>query len=419
MNRIIPKIMVGLLAFVAIVPLYSVSANNGSRAVADASSLTGRVVDVEDLYSNKDWQEGWNDYLKREVGDNYKELLDRNWQSLQRAEKIKSLFPARKESARLVYPEYIGGLYINKEDFLTVQVVKKNVPSVGSQDYLAFQKTIEIAGQDIDVEYVEYSYEQLNSVYETILSSFKKGHAVTNIKALYIDEMSNRVIVELGEYTEDKIKAFKETVSDSGIVWIKRGKEASFFHNPGGTLANICSLGYRARKTNATSRTGIITANHCFGNMSLTVPGIGTVTERTTLGGDADAAWIEGNATKTNTLNKGPNNTSPGPALSTSVVNSFTVGQRVGKVGISSAYTIGTVTNISYATILDGWAYWDLVNTTAWAQGGDSGGIVFAATSNTATHTTAGIVTGGPAGGGQFFFTKASVINSRFGLQRY
>lgn len=129
-----------------------------------------------------------------------------------------------------------------------------------------------------------------------------------------------------------------------------------------------------------------------------------------------DAAFITTvNQTITSTLN----NTNR--QLNTDVTTNFFVGQWVGKAGSKTGITTGKVTGVNVSTLLYDNTIPvpillnDLIETDYKSTGGDSGSVAFSG--EIGNYDTAGIHNGG--NDTNKYFTKASTINSQFGLTRY
>lgn len=129
-----------------------------------------------------------------------------------------------------------------------------------------------------------------------------------------------------------------------------------------------------------------------------------------------DATFITTvNQTITNTLN----NTNR--QLNTDVTTNFFVGQWVGKAGSKTGITTGKVTGVNVSTLLYDNTIPvpillnDLIETAYKSTGGDSGSVAFSG--EIGNYDTAGIHNGG--NDTNKYFTKASTINSQFGLTRY
>ena len=250
---------------------------------------------------------------------------------------------------------------------------------------------------------------------------------VENIRGLYINTSSNRVIIELEKYNEKEIKKIKENVINSEMISFEQA--GSFENianiNPGAqftsSIGKGCSYGYRAKTS--TGQVGIVSAGHCFSGTGNTISGVGTVTmhrNNTTL----DAAFIATNSgiTPTNTLNQNPPFSSYN-TISTTVVSKFS-GQRIAKLGYVTGYTVGGIISANYSyTDGNGNTYTNLIRANLLVDNGDSGGVVIETTltfPNT-SYATIGIARskGNGSYSGQALITKASLINSTFGLSRY
>ena len=137
-----------------------------------------------------------------------------------------------------------------------------------------------------------------------------------------------------------------------------------------------------------------------------------------------DAAFVQTNSgvTPTNTLDQKPAfgtyNT-----ISTTVTSSYVTGQSIAKLGYRTGYTMGNVVSGNYSYTDQGVTYTDLVRASLAVEQGDSGGIVIETrlTFPNTSYTTAGIVKskGNGSFSGQALITKASKINSIFGISRY
>lgn len=432
MKKLLSKILFLIFVFAIIVP--NVFAITNSKSTQNDNS----IIAVEDLFENEEWQHDFELFLAQELGDNYKEIIDSNWNSAVTAENIRNLF-TKSRSGETIYPEYIGGLYINDGNNLVVQIVDDYLPEKKDYNYNTYNKILTMS-DNLIVENVQYPLNELNTIiqflenyyktnysyetyaiYNNVLASVSNFTLGENVESFYIDEAKNRVVVKLYKNTLSEIEKFKDTVVNSQAIIFEQADKLVDEHNPGGPLpaTNTCSLGYRARISSNTSIVGIMTAGHC----SQTGGEVGTVIVNSNgslfgtiwswqQSGSIDAAFIATlGQTLTNTLNKNSSNTGTGPTLSTTVASSFTAGQWVGKVGISTGYTVGKVVSPS-ATVA---GFTNLVTATYDSSSGDSGSIVFSG--STSNYITAGIHKGRT--GSNALFSKASVINSAFGISRY
>lgn len=378
---------------------------------------------IEDVVEDEKFIHETNEYMKKSIGEDYKEKLANNYKAVKNAQKIENTFK-KNGNGTSIYPQYIGGLYINENDNLVVQVVKKNIPNSKNKEYSNYEKIKQI-DNNANIEYVEYSYEELKNIHDIVLNEY--FGKVENIRGLYINTSSNRVIIELEKYNEKEIKKIKENVINSEMISFEQA--GSFENianiNPGAqftsSIGKGCSYGYRAKTS--TGQVGIVSAGHCFSGTGNTISGVGTVTmhrNNTTL----DAAFIATNSgiTPTNTLNQNPPFNSYN-TISTTVVSKFS-GQRIAKLGYVTGYTVGGIISANYS-YTDGNenTYTNLIRANLLVDNGDSGGVVIETTltfPNT-SYATIGIARskGNGSYSGQALITKASLINSTFGLSRY
>lgn len=357
--------------------------------------------------------------LKEFLGNNYKEIIQKNTASAQNIENIQSII--NNEISE--YPDYIGGFYIDKNDNnVVIQIVKDDEPIKSKSQiasYNLYQKILSV-DNTAKIEYVDYSYNEINFVIEVLENYYSENFENGYIDAYYDDIVNNRVVVELKDYSEQTIKEFKENVIDSPIIYFSEPREiieyASFKAGEG--IPGLgCSIGFRA-KLNGSE--GFVTAAHCVSGVNEVVPLFGTV-KKYRKSGNVDAAWIDLNfgITILNSLYNNPLMITLVAPLDNTPVTSFVVGQLYGKSGASSYYTFGNIesVNASGAGGLTG-----LVGTSVYATNGDSGGIVVKITGTgnlPIKFQTAGIVHGGPTGGGNLLFSKASSIVSAFGVVTY
>lgn len=408
MNRkIIPVIMV----FAVMLGTISV---NAKSSVALSEKYFATDSSVEGLVTNSKFIKDVKEYLIKEYGENYKQIISKNKESVEKARRIESTF-SKKVNGTVEYPNYVGGLYIDEKDNLVIQFVEKEASNLKS-DYVN-QLSVD---DSVNVEYVKYSYEDLKKVHDKILNYFIKENKEEYITGLYIDVIKNRVVVELKENNEEGIKKFKDLVIDSPMVIYDDERVLSDIAsaNPGGAFTSSsnqgCSWGYRAKTSSG--ETGMISAGHCFTGNGGSVSGIGTV-KKWKNSGSVDAAWVQ-TSSGTNTLAKKPTFSNV-TTLSTSVITSFYTGQKLAKLGQTTGYTTGSVTNPSYTGTF-GTKFTDLVLASLPAGAGDSGAIVM---EQTATFNdgfkTAGIAKAAQNNSTAMVFVKATRINSDFGLSRY
>lgn len=259
------------------------------HAKSSINKNTYVIMTAEEILQDKKSKEEIEDYLIRELGVNYKLKLEQNEKSSSDAQSIEKSFD-KDEKGVTIYPDYFGGMYIDKDDRLVIQIIQNEISVSNIEEYLKLTSGYSNA----NLEYVKYSYKELNEIHNAILDYFLSDNKSVNIVGVYIDVLSNHVVVELKEKSEDTIKLFKEKISDSPMIWFEQGQifEVISDLNPGDSYG-ICSFAYRARLS---GKNGIVTAAHCVSsgqNLSF-----GTV-KKWQRSGSIDAAWIETNGSNT------------------------------------------------------------------------------------------------------------------------
>lgn len=368
---------------------------------------------MEDLINTDKYKNIINQEYIKIYGENYMQFLKDNEEASIKADNIKRIVKYDGKDINDTY-NFFGGIYIDKNNNVVVQIVEKNIPNEKNEEKNAYDEIIK--DESIIVEYVDYSEKELNTIYNKIVDYYLSTKK-SNIDEIYIDTINNRVIVNLVKYNDDEILNFKNKVDNSKLVKIGKGNNITTYttFKPGAAWFNSgseCSWGYRAK---AGTKAGMVTAGHC-GSSGQTINGIGKVT-KWKMSGNVDAMFVDISNTG-NSVSNTLNITNP-PAtttISTTVVSSFTVGQTLGKIGAESSFTHGSVSSTNNS--INGLT--GLIKTNFWAEEGDSGGIVFKyPDTSLGGYKTAGIVEGGPIGGGNFSFTKADNINTQLILSRY
>lgn len=382
-------------------------------AKSNVGENTNEIITAEEILEDERTQKEIENYLVKELGENYKSELEQNEKAVSNAQSIEKNFE-KNEKGDTIYPDYFGGMYINEDNQLVIQIIKNKVSTSNTEKYSKLTNGY----SNTNLEYVKYSYQELNKIHDEILDYFLNDNKSVVVTGLYVDVLSNNVVVELKEKSEETIELFKEKVNNSPMIRFEKGQnfETITNLNPGASYGN-CSFAYRARLS---GKNGIVTAAHCVSSgQSLS---FGTV-KKWQRSGSIDAAWIETNSsnTPTNTLAQKPPFSNI-TTIATNVVTSFYSGQRVAKLGGTTGFTVGSVTNGSYSVTVDGIAYTNLVRANLVANSGDSGGIVIDqnAILGSSGYYTAGVVTAkSSTSGTDMLFTKASQVNSIFGLTRY
>lgn len=332
--------------------------------------------------------------MAKAFGDNYDEIIKNNLYEADIANKIESLM---KSYYKELYPSYYGGMYISDDSLnLIVQIVEDNIPENDSEEYSVYKKVLNM-DSTIKIEYVKYSYNELNNINDEIVKYFNSDKAnnliYENFSANYVDIFNNRAVVVLIENNEKLQEEFEKavlfdskTVEYSKFINFKQGDHAKTTGNlkPGGTInlpAGQCSMGFRTKHN---GKNGYMLAGHCA--TGLNVGGtIATGTLRVKQFANlqsGDYAFIENNSswTPTNTL------AYTATGITTLAVVSYcpgiTAGMAVAKAGIATQYTAGTVqytdVNVRYTTGPNTYiTINNLVQAAMRVNCGDSGGPVF------------------------------------------
>lgn len=386
--------------------------------------IIGSTMTVNALTYNND---KITESLKNYLGSDYEEEVISNNLSAEKIKDIEALFK-REFVFDNIYPNYIGGMYINNNNKVVIQIVKQS-PEKELTNETIYNK-IQYIVEDATIEYVKYSYNEVYSIINILNKYYEENYANSNIVAYYDDVVNNRVVVELKDNSSEEINNFKKNVVDSPVIFFKESSNptdlveietvnGSANYLPGGSILTLpCSIGFRAKLG---TKKGFVTAAHCIDDgVGQEIPLYGVV-KKWKKSGKIDAAWIEsdplypiGDGLKYNPQAGGlsyPINNTP--------VKNIVVGELYGKSGFASEYTYGKIKSLNYSAS----GITDLVFTDIYAQGGDSGGIVFkilGTGTKPTSYITAGIVKGGiSSSGGNMYFTKASNIVSDFGLTTY
>ncbi|MCL2397665.1 MAG: S1 family peptidase [Defluviitaleaceae bacterium] len=442
---------ISILLLALIVSSFSVILTGGNF---NGSNYEHEILLPEDLFQNEEFVAAVEEYMIESFGAEFLYNSDRA-QII--AQNILSYFSDSRAAADATLPDFLGGIYINDNGNLVVQVV--DGPASRSMSANAFLSYFE--SDELIIEYVSFSEMELLSVFNHIgvfYDTNPDSRAGSNINAWRVDTFNNRVAVQLTTYSEDEIARFRKNIIDSPMVVFEKAtyifapalfegyigdlpeppsNSFSILENAIDVLAegsatplsttlrpgsgvfdqvtnSTHSLGYRARTAGNIS--GIVTTGHSVVDRQ-SFP-FGTVIGRTFFG-RVDAAFIQTNAnvTVTNSFPSPPYPASVS-ALSTAVVQPV-LGSPVFKIGVGSGFTSGTIRDLNFAVTLNGERL-SLVGTDAWAQNGDSGGIVFSRAIGPSNYNTLGIVSAAPVGGGPaMLFVRATDINTIFNLQRF
>lgn len=327
-----------------------------------------------------------------------------------------------------------GGAYIDDTSNLVVLLAEndKNVMN---------KITSVVDENNIEIEYVSNTLEELKNLKQHItdyVQNNMESEIASYICSTGLDEQNNHLIVELDNITEEKIKKFKDNVSDSDMIEFvngnknENGKESISLK--GGRGIYCCenssisrgSIGYRVKKYTSSGYVyGFITAGHFAENVGMNIyidsdasTKIGTVYS-SQQSGSVDAAFVRLTNTSNYSLANAVyyNDTTSyigGVSLNSQIADPV-ANATVYKSGSTTRLTDGTVSSTSIDYYLGGIVLKDLARASYDSASGDSGGTVYEAFSPySVPYTTVGIhvIAGG-------FFVKANNIASALNVTRY
>lgn len=328
--------------------------------------------------------------------DNNEEYLKRNWELIQLStkvqNKIKEYYKIEKEYEDK-YPDYYGGIYMNDDaTSLVIQIVKKYVPDEKDSEYNIYKEIVEMDNK-IKIEYVDYSFNELNAVNNNV-SDYMALMDLNNdnVRGTYIDIMKNKIVVEVKENNDKEQKKIKNNIAMGKNNIISKLVESSkiFIFKEAGITSitkniitgskiygdNSCTIGPRIYYNGS----GYLTAGHCVKNLKYTPKGT-VIKSVYSNGGRYDYAYVHITDNQTNLTNTLEKSSSDGKVTKLAVVDycpSITTNMAIAKVGAVTGYTSGKVTGLNQTvTNDDDITIHGLVKSNVKTDKGDSGGPVF------------------------------------------
>lgn len=314
-------------------------------------------------------------------------------------------------------PPYYAGAYIKDMKFYILVTCEPTSVSKEIHD---------IMNPDVIIKQVKHSYGYLEAINNEVVEKIcimqtEKHAAAVQVIGVGIDEINNRVFVEVLNNGEIDSKAIYAIIGNEDIVDIVL-KDSTYI--PGVDInagskdwVNIgggsSTIGFCASSINSAGVTelGFIIAGHA-GNLYDTVKigntTVGTVSSRS-YGGQLDTAFVHLDI---------PSNYVCSKKLSTSYTidgygNVGVVGTSYTLRGMTSGIIAGTVDNTSFSFIMDGVSFTNHIRMKMAAAQGDSGGPLVK--QNTGySRSVIGIFSGGD--GTYSNFSKYSIIASAFNL---
>lgn len=335
-------------------------------------------------FASEEYQRNFEKVLEDEYGTNYKQIIAQNKAATVTANQINEMLVS-SETNELEYPNYIGGLYIDDNNELIVQIKKSETPLIKTKSYSNYNSIV--TNKELNIENVDYSYNELEAIYELLNNSDIKSSIYNNITVYYIDVINNCVVIELLDNSVVKQNEFKQEVIDSNIIEFKQGTLSELEAYNTGQGTHNCTIGFRAKLGNVT---GFVTAGHCASNLSIgdSYSTYGTL-KAYQQGGKVDAAFIQTSTTINRTLQY-PVYPVNSLASTAGYVPNLVVGTLVGKSGRTTGGTSGKVTSLNAtwngqnASTEDGAIrITDMIQADYNSDGGDSGSPVFTITGGT------------------------------------
>lgn len=366
--------------------------------------------------------------------------LERNWERVQLASEIEKKIMEYYQISDVfddMYPSYFGGLYISDDaKNLIIQIVEKNIPDTNLEDYKIY-KEITTLDDSIMIEYVDYSFNELNDA-NNQLSDMTMDYLTENtILGNYIDVKNNTVVVEqkdnsIASQGLIKRQLNKNNYNKSKLITFITG-DYSFTYakkvvNVGGAIGNgnFCSMGFRTRYH---GYDGFVTAGHCVKNLATIREGVVKYVQYSN-NQKYDFAYVQ---TYSDYV---PSNNLEHPEINimtlanTKSSPKITVNMAIAKVGNTTKYTSGKVTglnqSVTYKDDSSGSTekIYGLVKSNLKSGKGDSGGAVFIPRKDSEGGSIlVGILSGGGNGflglGKSMYFTSINDIFDPFQTGRY
>jgi hypothetical protein len=146
----------------------------------------------------------FNQMLVEEFGQ---EFMENHNRSLRILDELNEHF-FQSSTGDILYPSYIGGVFLNDNGHLTIQIV-----AARANDAADFLSELD---QWVLIEEVTFSQRELNQTSDIL---WNNRYAVLEFSNGWgIDTINNSVVVDLTRYSEDEILRFREEVLDSPMI---------------------------------------------------------------------------------------------------------------------------------------------------------------------------------------------------------
>lgn len=324
----------------------------------------------------------------------------RNWEATLGYTKMIESFDLTGTRSQRVYPEEYGGAYIDSNDFLVVQYVAKtnNSGEILQQEtskQFSLSSISEITGlSTVKTHPVQYSYNELVAANNVIGSFIPKWDLETGklrelpeekasvfqgkVVRTGIDPKNNCVIVWLDDISQERIDAFRSSISDAPFLKFEHALEERptyelSYKSGEGWVNGVGSIGFPAT---CGSYSGFVTAFHCSELGTNTLNGV-NYGSRMTSSAEYDFAFIR-QMDYTNSVTRGIYGTTK---MLATTYTELCQGSDVGRTGCATGFQTGEVVLVQYDNELGS----DLYATTCASAGGDSGGPYFSSPSLSTT----------------------------------
>ena len=308
------------------------------------------------------------------------------------------------------YPDYYGGAYLKANGTFVVNV-KNDTPDV-REDLIRRCK-----GSEFETRIVEYSYNDLMSIaykLDDYILNNKEEVAVLKFYGFDVIDETNKIVIRLGDISEDNIKSFATKVMHAPCLeYIKSepmiAQAGTIYSGQSLYYVSWGSVGFRAKRSGVE---GFVTAGHVAKAVGVEVfanttdlSGIGMV-EVTQTSGDMDAAFCSAINGYTPSNQLYDEFFSLTPSLAT-----YYSGSTVYLNGRNNNSS-GTISSLEATITTDGVTLTGMIRANYTSAAGDSGGVIYSSDSEIAgTHIG--------SDGTYRFFQPASRTVERYGLQLY
>ena len=345
-----------------------------------------------------------------------------------------------------IYPEYFGGVYISEDgQNVILQIVEKNIPEIGSDDYDIYNKLVNFDDL-VKTEFVENSFNELNKINNSVSDYLISEKSSEIIIGSYVDVVNNKSVVEVTGTNPtvqrallNDISFYRKKLKQSAVNYVQVDVPTlnSEIIKAGGTILGmpvdydyaVCSMGFRTRFAN---KDGYVTAGHCIKGAQFVESGQVLYSQF------ADNGYFDYGFVATNN-DFSPSNSlafssNDGSVKTLAVVNScptITVNMQVAKSGRNTHYTEGKVTGLNQTVRMkvdeignETVTLKGLVKTNLENGAGDSGAPVFIPrTDAEGGAIPLGVLSGGSDGflgiGRTMYFTSINDMYSDIQLGRY